>query len=69
MEWEKSLCRSFAHIATVPLGGLHVVGVDGARRRQQQKEALQLVVRGLWRPMRMANAQQDTGGAAWCDCQ
>ena len=44
--------------------------VDGTRSRQQQKEeALQLVVRGLWRPIRMKSDQQDTGGADRCQCQ
>ena len=34
-----------------PAGGLHMVGIDRTRRRQQQKEeALQLAVCGLWRP-------------------
>ena len=54
----------------LPFGLLHVVGIDGTRRQQQwTEEALQLVVCGLWRPMRMESAQQDTGGADWCHCQ
>ena len=35
----------------------------------QKKEALQLVVCGLWRPTRMESAQQNTGGAARHQCQ
>ena len=39
-------CNSFS------LGGLHLVGFDLTRRQQQQeKETLQLVVRGVWRQM------------------
>ena len=44
-------CNSFS------FGGLHLVGMDGTRKRQQKEEkALQLVVRGLWRPIRMDSA-------------
>ena len=51
-------------------GGLLLVGIDGTRRRQQQKEdALQLVVCGMWRQIRMESAQQDTGCAARYQCQ
>ena len=40
-----------------PFGWKHVVGVDGTRRRQQQKEeALQLVVCSMWRQIRMESA-------------
>ena len=38
MEWEESICRISAHIATIFFGGLHLVGIDGIRRRQQQEE-------------------------------
>ena len=50
-------------------GGPHLVGIDGTRRRQQQKEeALQLVVCGVWRPRRRESAQQNTGGAVRYQC-
>ena len=52
------------------IGGLLLVGVDRTRRLQQQKEeALQLVVCGWLRPLRMESAKQNTGGADWCQCQ
>ena len=35
---------------------LHVVGFERTRR-QQQEEALQLVVRGVWRQIRMESTQ------------
>ena len=42
------------------------MGIHGTRgQQQQQEEALQLVVRCLWRE----SAKQDTGGAARCQCQ
>ena len=45
-----------------PFGGRHLVGIDGTRTRQEQEEeALQLVVCGMWRQVRMESAQQDTG--------
>ena len=54
----------------LPFGYLHLVGIDGTRRQQQQKEeALQLVMCSLCRPIRMESAQQDTGGAARCQRQ
>ena len=50
-------------------GGPHLVGIDGTRRRQQQKEeALQLVVCGVWRPIRRESAQHNTGGAVRNQC-
>ena len=33
-----------------------------------ERKALQLVLCGLWRPLRMESAQQNTGGAALCEC-
>ena len=46
-------------------GGLHLVGIDRTRRQQQQEEeALQLVVRGVWRQIWMESTQQDSGDAA-----
>ena len=53
-----------------PVGRLNLVGIDGTQRRQQEKEeALQLVVRGLWRPIRMESAKQDAGGTDRCQRQ
>ena len=34
----------------------------------EKAEALQLVVRGLWRPIRMESAKQDTGGFEGSEC-
>ena len=49
---------------------MRILGIDGTRRRQHQKEeALQLVVCCVWRQVRMESAQQDTGGAARCQYQ
>ena len=53
VESEESLCRP-AHITTVfPVEGLRVVDIDGTRRQQQQEEAPQLVVCGVWRQLRV----------------
>ena len=49
----------------VHLGGLYLVGFGRTRRQEQEEEeALQLVVRGLWRQIRMDSTQLDSGGAA-----
>ena len=51
-------------------GTLHLVGISGTWRRQQQKEeALQLVVCGVWGQQRMESAEQDTSCAARYQCQ
>ena len=47
-----------------PSGGLHLVGIGRTRRQQpHDDEALQLVVRGVWRQI-MESTQQDSGGAS-----
>ena len=39
------------------------MGFDRTRRQQEQEEeALQLVVRGVWRQIRMESTKQDSGG-------
>ena len=51
-------------------GGLHLVGIDSARRRRQQKEeALQLMESRMWRQIRMESGQQDTCCAVRYQCQ
>ena len=52
VEREESPCRTSARNATVSPWRTASGGIDGTRRRQQQdEEALQLVVRGVWRQM------------------
>ena len=40
--------ENLAALQQFPSGGLHMVGID-RRQQQQEEEALQLVVRGVWR--------------------
>ena len=71
MEWEESLSRMFAHIATVSLGRLNLVrlvGVHGARMPQQtERRSIATGVRFV--EATTNGAIQDTGGAARCECQ
>ena len=53
VEGEESLCRTFALIATVFTLEDYI-----------QEEEAQLVVRCVWKRIRMESTQQDSGGAA-----
>ena len=43
-----------------------MVGVGARQRQQQEEEIVLLVVRGLWRPVRLEGTQQNTGDTGQC---
>ena len=48
-------------LSSLPAGRLHVVGLNKARRQQQDEEEVQLVVRRVWRPVRLEEPKQSPG--------
>ena len=64
VEGEESPCRIFASSATVsPSRPTSGVSRPDLRSQQEEEEALQLVVRGVWNQIRLESTQQDS--AAW----
>ena len=58
------LVENLPALQQLSLGGLHLLGVDGTRR-QQKEAALQLVLCGVRRQVRMDSTQQNAGAARY----